>query len=64
MKNAGYAILCSLCLTFISSTAFAEMPAPDGEALWQYISKESPYTSWAFWDDHQGLHCGQRKYWQ
>ncbi len=58
MKNAGYVILFSICLTFIASTAFAEMPAPDGKALWQYITKESPYTKWEFWDDHQGLQEG------
>jgi len=58
MKTSMYAIFCSICLTFIVSTVFAEMPGPDGKALWQYISKESPYTGWAFWDDHQGLQEG------
>jgi len=34
-ENVRYAILCSLCLTFIASTVVAEMPAPEGNALWQ-----------------------------
>jgi hypothetical protein len=42
----------------ISSLAFAEMPGPDAEALWRYISETSPYTSWGFWPDHQGLQEG------
>lgn len=51
MKISMYAI-------FIVSTASAEMPGPDGKALWQYITKESPYRAWSFWDDHQGLQKG------
>jgi len=58
MKTSIYAVFCSICLTFIVATAFAEMPGPDGKALWQYISKKSPYTSWSYWDDHQGLQKG------
>ena len=58
MKTSMYAIICSLCLIFIVSTASAEMPGPDDKALWQYITNESPYTGWSFWDDHQGLQEG------
>ena len=43
----------------ISSLAFAEMPGPDAEALWRYISETSPYTSWGFWPDHQGVQPGR-----
>lgn len=35
-----------------------EMPGPDGEALWNFISKISPYTGWSFWPDHLGLQEG------
>lgn len=35
------------------------MPAPDGDALWNYISKEAPYTQWSFWPDHQGMQDGR-----
>ena len=42
----------------ITSLAFTEMPGPDANALWKYISETSPYTSWGFWPDHQGLQEG------
>lgn len=42
----------------ITSLAFAEMPSPEAGSLWKYISKTSPYTSWGFWPDHQGLQEG------
>ena len=42
----------------VASLAFAEMPGPDGAALWQHITETSPYTSWGFWPDHQGLQEG------
>ncbi|MFH2011477.1 MAG: cytochrome P460 family protein [Pseudomonadota bacterium] len=39
--------------------AFAKMPSPDPDALWQYITKESPYTKWFFWPDHEGMQPGR-----
>ncbi len=47
-----------LSLIIATSTAWAEMPGTDAKELWQHISKESPYTNWGFWDDHQGLQKG------
>ncbi len=45
---------------FISGTmGFAEMPGPEPDALWQYITEESPYTKWGFWPDHQGMQKGR-----
>jgi hypothetical protein len=35
--------------------AGAEMPGPDAEALWNYITRESPYTEWGQWPDWQGM---------
>ena len=35
------------------------MPGPDAEALWTYITKESPYAQWGYWPDHQGMQEGQ-----
>jgi hypothetical protein len=50
-----------LCFIFaVGATAvFAEMPGPDSASLWNYISKESPYTHWSFWPDHQGMQPGR-----
>lgn len=42
----------------ITSLALAEMPGPDEAALWKYITETSPYSSWGFWPDHQGLQEG------
>ncbi|MBW2090915.1 MAG: cytochrome P460 family protein [Deltaproteobacteria bacterium] len=38
---------------------FAEMPAADPAALWNYITKVSPYKNWKFWPDHQGVQPGR-----
>ena len=47
------AILISLSIA--SLTTAAEMPKPDGDVLWHYITSESPYTQWSYWPDHQGM---------
>ena len=40
------------------ASSSAELPAPLPDAVWQYITKISPYTGWSFWPDHQGLQKG------
>lgn len=42
-----------------SVMAFADMPDPDPQALWNYITKVSPYRNWSFWPDHQGMQPGR-----
>ncbi|MDY7001625.1 MAG: cytochrome P460 family protein [Thermodesulfobacteriota bacterium] len=41
------------------AVAFAEMPGPDPDALWKYITQESPYMKWGFWPDHQDMQPGR-----
>lgn len=48
----------SVC-TMIAVIACAEMPSPDPDVLWKYITKESPYKKWSFWPDHQGMQPGR-----
>ncbi len=36
-----------------------DLPAPDGQALWTYISKTSPYKQWSYWPDHKGMQEGR-----
>jgi len=48
-----------MMLGFVSLTTADDMPGPDGDALWKYISKVSPYTKWSFWPDHQGMQDGE-----
>jgi hypothetical protein len=44
----------------MNASAMAEdMPGPDGDALWKYISKVSPYTKWSFWSNHEGMRDGR-----
>jgi len=49
----------SLMFGFSSIAMAEEMPEPDGDALWHYISKVSPYQKWSFWSDHQGMQDGR-----
>ena len=43
--------LCLMSLPLISG----DMPDTNPEALWNYITKVSPYTKWSYWPDHQGV---------
>ena len=55
---ANFCILFTAC--FLSgSIAFADMPGADPDNLWNYITKVSPYTKWAFWPDHLGMQPGR-----
>ena len=35
------------------------MPGAEPDALWNHITKVSPYTKWAFFPDHQGMQPGR-----
>ncbi|WP_457577634.1 cytochrome P460 family protein [Desulfomarina sp.] len=52
-----------MMLTMMLSIGFMamaeDMPGPDGDALWHYISKVSPYTDWDYWPDHKGMQEGR-----
>jgi hypothetical protein len=50
-------IICGCAI--VAFIAFAEMPSPNADVLWKYITEESPYTKWAFWPDHQGMQPGR-----
>lgn len=43
----------------LSSVMAADLPGADPQALWTYITQESPYQTWAFWPDHQGMQPGR-----
>ncbi len=58
MKKRLLMPLLLLTTVGISTQAFAEMPAADAGALWKFITETSPYSSWGFWPDHQGLQEG------
>ena len=58
MKKQITIIVMAVILVF-GAMVFAEMPNPDPDALWQYITKDSPYDKWEFWPDHQGMQPGR-----
>lgn len=51
-------VVCSAVAVF-GTWIFAEMPGPDANALWRYIAKDIPYTTWSGWPDHQGMQPGR-----
>jgi len=61
MRKLGFFVimLAASVLIYTGLPAQAEMPGADAAALWNYITKESPYTQWKFWPDHQGLLPGR-----
>jgi len=53
-------LMLGLSVVFLASVAaWAEMPGPNPDTLWQHITVESPYTDWQFWPDHQGMQPGR-----
>ena len=58
MKKQITIVMMVVTLIF-GTTVFAEMPGTDPGSLWNYITKESPYTKWGFWSDHQGMQPGR-----
>ena len=59
MKKFVISISVIFACAIIAVNAFAEMPSPDPDVLWKYITKESPYKQWSFWPDHQGVQPGR-----
>ncbi len=61
MKNQ-MTVLFSAIFIFLHMVAQAnseELPAPEGDSFWKYISRISPYTQWSHWSDHEGLQKGR-----
>ena len=58
-KNLFIGFVMLLVALFTVPVVMAEMPGSDADALWNYISKVSPYQNWSFWPDHQGMQDGR-----
>ena len=43
----------------IGLTPQSDMPGPDADKLWNYLTKVSPYKEWGQWADHSGLQPGR-----
>ena len=54
-----YALIVAMALALLVAgplpAAKAEMPEPDAEALWKYITETDPYTKWGQWPDFAGV---------
>ena len=61
MKKA--ALLGGLCLVLVFCLGgwaqTKDMPGADPGALWNYITKTSPYKNWKFWLDFAGMQTGR-----
>ena len=58
-KNLLLGFVMLLVALFTVPVVMAEMPGSDADALWNYITKASPYQKWSFWPDHQGIQDGR-----
>ena len=58
-KNLVIGFVMLLTALFSASLVMSEMPGSDADALWNYITKDSPYQKWSFWPDHQGIQDGR-----
>jgi len=59
MKKAVISILSIVIIAiFLGFSSGTDMPGPDAQKLWDYITQESPYTDWGFWKDHAGMQPG------
>ncbi len=55
-------VLTSMLIVFslvIVASAEDKMPEANAQALWNYITKVSPYKTWSFWPDHKGMQKGR-----
>jgi hypothetical protein len=59
MKKSFLGFFLLFVFLLSGTLVFAEMPGPDAPALWDYITKESPYKKWSFWPDHHGMQPGR-----
>jgi len=50
------ALMAGLCLTpGPLAGAAGDMPGPDAQALWVYITQTDPYKNWRAWPDYEGV---------
>ena len=50
----------TLCFLIMPITSFAgDMPKAEGKALWDYMTKESPYQKWEHWPGLPGVYEGK-----
>lgn len=58
-KAAVFGGLCLVLATCLAGWAqTGDMPGADPGALWNYITKVSPYKTWKFWPDFAGMQAG------
>ncbi|GBE14966.1 MAG TPA: hypothetical protein ENH32_02640 [Proteobacteria bacterium] len=53
------AIVSLVGLPLLAAAGSADLPGPDGKAVWNYITKVKPYHGWALWPDKGKFYKGQ-----
>ena len=60
MKKTVISVFAVMALAFIIGSGIGQdMPGADVDAFWSYITETSPYTQWAFFEDHQDMQPGR-----
>jgi len=56
MKKTLITVFAVAAVAFLTAYAVeGQMPGPDSNEFWTYITETSPYTEWKFWDDFSGM---------
>lgn len=58
-KGFIYSIIFLMALSVFWVVAQEEIPPPDGEQFWTYISKTNPYTEWTHWPGYEDIYPGK-----
>ena len=64
MKKTSRSAICLAVAVAVVVTAGAvlvkagDMPGADAAALWEYLTKTSPYTGWEYWPGKDGMYKG------
>ncbi len=60
MKKSLITVFIIVAATFLVAHALEDqMPGPNAQEFWTYITKTSPYTEWKSWDDFSGIQSSQ-----
>lgn len=55
---ASLGLLLGVTIILTGFSQESSLPSPDADALWNFITKVSPYKDWGFWEDHKEMQPG------
>ena len=64
MTKPSIILVVSMVLAIVLSAGSAPAegkkgPAPEAQAVWEWITETTPYEGWGYWPGHEGLYPGQ-----